>query len=109
MAGAPPPQLEMGDLENPRPLKRRRRDIVPPPPEYEDAAPVVSEDMAANLLNKSAAMILKSAGYSGATTVAQERLRQLAEDRMFLSALHYYHYYIICLTLSLKTTFECCT
>jgi len=108
MAGAPPPQLEMGDLENPRPLKRRRRSIVPPPPEYEDAAPVVSEELAAGLLNKSAAMILKSVGYHGATTVAQERLRQLAEDRMFPFILHHC-YYIICLTLSLKTTSECCT
>ncbi|RPA96588.1 hypothetical protein L873DRAFT_1220004 [Choiromyces venosus 120613-1] len=87
MAGAPPPQLEMDNLENPRPLKRRRREIVPPPPEHEDATPVVSEEMAANLLNKSAAVILKSVGYSGATTVSQERLRQLAEDH-YLRMLH---------------------
>ncbi|KAG0641736.1 transcription factor TFIID complex subunit 8 C-term-domain-containing protein [Tuber brumale] len=80
MAGALPPQLEMDSLENLHPLKRRRRGVVPPPPEYEDATPVVSEEVTTNLLNRSAAMILKSVGYNGATTVAQERLRQLAED-----------------------------
>jgi hypothetical protein len=65
---------------NPRPLKRRRRAVVPDPPTYEDAAPVVPEETAAGLLNKSAAVILKSVGFTGATKLAQEHLRQLAED-----------------------------
>ncbi|CUS06734.1 unnamed protein product [Tuber aestivum] len=87
MAGALLPQLDMGGMEDHRPSKRQRRGIVPPPPEYEDATPVVSEEMASDLLNRSTAMILKSVGYNGATAVAQERLRQLAEDH-YLRMLH---------------------
>ncbi|PWW72890.1 hypothetical protein C7212DRAFT_285250 [Tuber magnatum] len=87
MTDALPPQFDMDNTKNLRPSKRQRSGVVPPPPEYEDATPVMSEEMTANLLNRSAAMILKSVGYNGVTTVAQERLRQLAEDH-YLRMLH---------------------
>lgn len=79
----PPPKfaIDTSALDaNPRPLKRRRRDIVPDLPHYEDAPAVLPAEMVAGLLNRSTAVIMKSMGFDGATAVAQERLRQLAED-----------------------------
>lgn len=79
----PPPKfaIDSSALDaNPRPLKRRRRNIVPDPPRYEDAPDVLPAEMVAGLLNRSTAVIMKSMGFDGATAIAQERLRQLAED-----------------------------
>lgn len=79
----PPPKftIDTSALDvNPRPLKRRRRDIVPDLPQHEDAPDVLPAEMVAGLLNRSTAVIMKSMGFDGATAIAQERLRQLAED-----------------------------
>lgn len=79
----PPPKfaIDSSALDaNPRPLKRRRRNIVPNLPVYEDAPDVLPAEMVAGLLNRSTAVIMKSMGFDGATAIAQERLRQLAED-----------------------------
>ncbi|KAI5811684.1 transcription factor TFIID complex subunit 8 C-term-domain-containing protein, partial [Peziza echinospora] len=62
------------------PSKRRRRDPVPEPPRHPESAVIVPEDVAASLLDRANARILQSAGFSGATRLAQERLRELAED-----------------------------
>ncbi|KAF8419426.1 transcription factor TFIID complex subunit 8 C-term-domain-containing protein [Tirmania nivea] len=65
------------------PAKRRRtRDPVPPPPRHPDAAAIISEDLAAHMVNRANAQILQTAGFSGCTRVVQERLRWLAEDYM---------------------------
>lgn len=79
----PPPKfaIDSSALDaNPRPLKRRRRNIVPNLPLYEDAPDVLPAEMVAGLLNRSTAVIMKSMGFDSATAIAQERLRQLAED-----------------------------
>lgn len=84
MATAGPPPKFIVDTSaldvNPRPLKRRRRDIVPNLPQHEDAPDVLPAEMVAGLLDRSTAVIMKSMGFDGATAIAQERLRQLAED-----------------------------
>ena len=64
-----------------RPTKRRRtREPVLPPPRDPDAATVVPEGLAASMLDRANARILQSVGYTGATRVAQESLRALAEN-----------------------------
>lgn len=64
-----------------RPTKRRRtREPVLPPPRDPDAATVIPEEVAASMLDRANARILQSVGYTGATRVAQESLRSLAEN-----------------------------
>ncbi|KAF8475856.1 transcription factor TFIID complex subunit 8 C-term-domain-containing protein [Kalaharituber pfeilii] len=63
-----------------RPVKRRRREPVPDAPRPPETAAVVSEELAASLLDRANAKILQSVGFTGATRVAQERLRMLAEE-----------------------------
>jgi hypothetical protein len=65
---------------NPRPLKRRRRELVPAAPQDSDSAAVIPEEVASQLLQVSNAQILQSIGFSGSTSVAQERMRQLASN-----------------------------
>ncbi|KAL7270094.1 hypothetical protein RUND412_007208 [Rhizina undulata] len=79
MTDTPNPDINSPD-PSPRPHKRRRRNIVPDPPTYEEAAEILPAEMVAHLLNRSNAMILKSAGFSGAMPLAQESMRRLAED-----------------------------
>ena len=63
-----------------RPAKRRRRDPVPEAPRHPESAAIVPDEHAASLLDRANATILQSVGFSGASRVAQERLRSLAED-----------------------------
>ncbi|KAA8913742.1 transcription factor TFIID complex subunit 8 C-term-domain-containing protein [Sphaerosporella brunnea] len=65
---------------NPRPPKRRRRELVPQTPKGEHAADVLPEEVVSQVLNRSIAMILQSAGFSGTNAAVQERLRKHAED-----------------------------
>lgn len=65
---------------NHHPRKRRRRELVPEEPKHADAADVLPEEIVTPLLDRSAATILHSVGFTGFTLSAQERLRQLAED-----------------------------
>ncbi|TGZ85625.1 hypothetical protein EX30DRAFT_361434 [Ascodesmis nigricans] len=63
------------------PRKRRRRNLVPPAPTYPDAAVIVSEDIAASILQRSIAQLLLAAGFAGADPLALEEMRRLAEQR----------------------------
>ncbi|RPB22157.1 hypothetical protein L211DRAFT_869542 [Terfezia boudieri ATCC MYA-4762] len=65
------------------PAKRRRTRVpVPPPPRHPDAAAIITEDLAAHMVNRANAQILQTVGLTGCTRVAQETLRSLAEDYM---------------------------
>lgn len=65
---------------NPRPKKRRRRELVSEPQPSPEAAKVLPEDVVSGLLNRSVAVVLQSAGFTGATACAQEELLQTAEE-----------------------------
>jgi len=92
----PPPNSPTMDYHLGPPAKRRRtRELIPPPPRHPDAAAIITEDLAAHMVNRANAQILQTVGFTGCTRVVQESLRSLAEDCM----LAHYYYHCHCTTL----------